>query len=1519
MKVNPLLFRIFQHAQSRLENDVLLRDTMACYIASNVVKTTNDSEKSPFDIEKFLRGPHKLSLIYGESGIGKSIFLYDIERKLRDRSVQCSNDSTLYYAPILIELKSLPKKRENNFHLLKWFLLTHVLKDDKDKLSKISEYIDILSKLPLVYLLDGLDEFSLNAKPTSVFDFLKSISCQGAHIKIVSTCRSQYLLNIPNYRAFLTPTKQEQLTFSVDEYMVRSFTEHEINEFIEKYVMLLQQKYGINNWSVEKFKTTLNSFHNLKDLIIFPLLLRLILQTLPAQLENHQTNNSLTRAIIYKKFIRDWFTREGVRSALDINNNSEEYFSSYAEKLAFQMFFENELEVNYQTQTYSKTGRQNSEINLDYKWHQFFENTDPEIVKKRSGCPLRYINGTYSFFHKSFFEYFVANHFYYELGLNHGDNNKPFQFEEVLNFNFNKKLIREEPAIINFLVELLQENSVNHKQLLQIVFLSKNHPDLSIASANAITVVNKLCSLSGLDLQGIDISGADLRGAILHRTNLQGANLQDVWLDDCFLAEANLSHANLEKAQFGHNQYVKPGSINVSADSPCGKFVASVSSSNDKIVQIIRINNDICVNELNSRHTDSVTKLAYSFDGKYLVTASKDKTVVIWEVARWKPVHTLYGHHSTVEYIAISPNGEYLVSASADNSIRVWLMSNGTGIRTLEHHTDKVLCVVFSSKATYLASSSADNTICLFDTKTWNLIVHFTDERTRHKDKVVCLTFSPDEKYLISGSADKTARVWWFDGLKWDFSQILDGHKHEINRIVFSKDGRILTTATNNETQVLELKGEEKKREWIPVKKQATAAHVVWMNSVAFSPQKDDYLAVADGENKVHVWRLKDKIYVKTLEALDAPSWVKNVVFSPSGKYLASANGNATVRVWRVADWSCLVTLKANYKEMWSVVFSLDEKYLAASSEDKIINIWRTETWAHVTSLKGHEDGVLSLTFSPDGKYLVSGGKDKRLVVWTIDGWVKKSELILESKIKCLIFSPRPNPQNGHFLAVGSIDKTIYILRENNGIFAREKELHGHGKGAIFKLAIAEHGRYLISGGGDKTFRIWDMNSWDCLQIVPESQTIFSVFSVGVSSDGKYLAVSGTSSILQLWNLYKDDKNRLQCKLAWQTYAYLNCQKTILENVTGLLPEDKKTLEQWGAIINSDKSYNKNKILLQKQGFFKEHPFVSASANIPQINGLQYQKIEDKGHCLYHAIAIYLNLDANILRQSVIEFAELNLSRLDDLFNNDNKSLESVQRNVSYQIPGLTYQEVPGDGHCLFHAVGLHVNQDQAYLRRIVAAHLEHNKNDFREFIQLPEGKTIENYIRAIREGKEWADHIEIEVLMRVLDRPIIVIGPDFIIKNREVLERGLRGESIFVMYNGHNHYDAFLRADGTPTQNILNFLLQSNKYSPKASVTQLYERSQSLSLTKLKNKIELEHTIEIKLIMKVLCRPIIVIENNKNIERQSDEEYIQNEPIFVCYNGNNHYDAFILNDTKNYPARLILNQLLAKPRHAAP
>ena len=140
------------------------------------------------------------------------------------------------------------------------------------------------------------------------------------------------------------------------------------------------------------------------------------------------------------------------------------------------------------------------------------------------------------------------------------------------------------------------------------------------------------------------------------------------------------------------------------------------------------------------------------------------------------------------------------------------------------------------------------------------------------------------------------------------------------------------------------------------------------------------------------------------------------------------------------------------------------------------------------------------------------------------------------------------------------------------------------------------------------------------------------------------------------------------------------------------------------------------------------------------------------------------------------------------------KKVEATKRLFAEEF-GLNVVPIPGDGHCLFNAVALYLNNTNVQdLRNKVANTIERNPENYREIIAaLNPNRTLEVHIRAIRDH-EWADNLEIAVLMRVLDRPIYVVDNDGNIRNNGAGVTGA-GEPIFVYYNGHNHYDGLVIA----------------------------------------------------------------------------------------------------------------------------
>jgi WD40 repeat protein len=71
-----------------------------------------------------------------------------------------------------------------------------------------------------------------------------------------------------------------------------------------------------------------------------------------------------------------------------------------------------------------------------------------------------------------------------------------------------------------------------------------------------------------------------------------------------------------------------------------------------------------------SGHTDDVSQVAFSPDGKLLISASNDKTIKLWDVASGKELKTI--NSGAAYYVAFSPDGKFIVSASSDGTIRLW-------------------------------------------------------------------------------------------------------------------------------------------------------------------------------------------------------------------------------------------------------------------------------------------------------------------------------------------------------------------------------------------------------------------------------------------------------------------------------------------------------------------------------------------------------------------------------------------------------------------------------------------------------------------------------------------------------------------------------------------------------------------------------------------------------------------------------------------------------------------------------
>lgn len=167
-------------------------------------------------------------------------------------------------------------------------------------------------------------------------------------------------------------------------------------------------------------------------------------------------------------------------------------------------------------------------------------------------------------------------------------------------------------------------------------------------------------------------------------------------------------------------------------------------------------------------HTGPVLSFKLSSDFKYVVSASEDGNLKLWDLGTCKCVRTYEGHTQAVRdcdvvnsFTKESPMGGRVASGSADNTVRIWDAIYATCLKTIRGHTNVVNAVAFTPDGTLLASGSADRSVRLWDAVEGHLVYVFNG----HSAAVVSCAFSPTGKYLLTSSnfGERKIKLWYTD------------------------------------------------------------------------------------------------------------------------------------------------------------------------------------------------------------------------------------------------------------------------------------------------------------------------------------------------------------------------------------------------------------------------------------------------------------------------------------------------------------------------------------------------------------------------------------------------------------------------------------------------------------------------------------------------------------------------------------------------------------------------------------
>jgi glucose repression regulatory protein TUP1 len=293
--------------------------------------------------------------------------------------------------------------------------------------------------------------------------------------------------------------------------------------------------------------------------------------------------------------------------------------------------------------------------------------------------------------------------------------------------------------------------------------------------------------------------------------------------------------------------------VSVICSTAFGPDGSSLAIGSDKTLRVYAVDrNDFLfqsqLEEADTPHTNHIRPIAWTSDGRSLVTGGEDGRVRIFSLAERVLCNTIDVGSGEVFQVCVANRGDFFAAVSGPGFLSLYRLSNLTLIERLARETDSTTTLVaISSDDRLIAVGDGDYHVALWDTQVRRL----ASLHCCHASGVYAVKFVPRQQRLVTGSLDSTVKIWdiYWDSLKGptlELRAILEGHSSYVLSLAIDPQGELLVSGSNDLTARVSSVSRS-------VMLYSIKAHSNSVITVAFSPLGIRF-CTGSGDQSVKIW-----------------------------------------------------------------------------------------------------------------------------------------------------------------------------------------------------------------------------------------------------------------------------------------------------------------------------------------------------------------------------------------------------------------------------------------------------------------------------------------------------------------------------------------------------------------------------------------------------------------------------------------------------------------------------------------